>query len=325
MGQLIKLQDYVSRYEQDIYHYPSRFVRLKKKQWEGLKENWEKGPSTPVHAEVPEMTGEIKQTAFKRFGNLFARKQNDVEEMGFEPDFSGEEKDDFNIGDSVAVPYSIRSTELLKQHFLDSILPFQIKWASSTLTEQSYVDRAFYHDERLKFLLQRFPDTFLILYKPIFLLKKAPVEGETIVMTPTGAWCIHFIDARENDVFAASKGRFWEKRNPGGQSVKVLNPVLGLNRTEKIISTLFKLHEVELPINKAVICRNGYVDFPSPPYDIQLIEKRNYEEWFQSMRGLKSPLKAAQLKGAQALLDYCQTTRFKRVEWSNAGENVNED
>ena len=30
MGQLIKLQDYVSRYEQNIFHYPSRFVLLKK-------------------------------------------------------------------------------------------------------------------------------------------------------------------------------------------------------------------------------------------------------------------------------------------------------
>lgn len=29
MGQLIKLQDYVSRYQQDIFVYPSRFVRLK--------------------------------------------------------------------------------------------------------------------------------------------------------------------------------------------------------------------------------------------------------------------------------------------------------
>ncbi|KHF29248.1 hypothetical protein LR68_02036 [Anoxybacillus sp. BCO1] len=30
MGQLIKLQDYISRYELDIYHYPSEFIRLKK-------------------------------------------------------------------------------------------------------------------------------------------------------------------------------------------------------------------------------------------------------------------------------------------------------
>ena len=34
MGQLIKLQNYTSRYEQNIFHYPSRFVMLKKQQWD---------------------------------------------------------------------------------------------------------------------------------------------------------------------------------------------------------------------------------------------------------------------------------------------------
>ncbi len=37
MAQLIKLQDYVSRYEQDIYRYPSQFIKLKKQQWDKLK------------------------------------------------------------------------------------------------------------------------------------------------------------------------------------------------------------------------------------------------------------------------------------------------
>ena len=37
MAQLIKLQDYVSRYEQDIYRYPSQFIKLKNQQWDKLK------------------------------------------------------------------------------------------------------------------------------------------------------------------------------------------------------------------------------------------------------------------------------------------------
>ena len=34
MGQLIKLKDYTTRYQQNIYHYPARFVALKKQQWD---------------------------------------------------------------------------------------------------------------------------------------------------------------------------------------------------------------------------------------------------------------------------------------------------
>ena len=43
MAQLIKLQDYVSRYESDLSRYPSQFVRIKKQQWEKLKSAWEAG------------------------------------------------------------------------------------------------------------------------------------------------------------------------------------------------------------------------------------------------------------------------------------------
>ena len=47
MAQLLKLQDYVSRYESDLSRYPSQYVRLKKQQWEKLKVTWELG-------EIPE-------------------------------------------------------------------------------------------------------------------------------------------------------------------------------------------------------------------------------------------------------------------------------
>jgi hypothetical protein len=43
MAQLIKLLDYVSRYETDLYRYPSQFVRLKKQQWEKMKQHWKNG------------------------------------------------------------------------------------------------------------------------------------------------------------------------------------------------------------------------------------------------------------------------------------------
>ncbi|WP_413229413.1 hypothetical protein [Heyndrickxia sporothermodurans] len=41
MGQLIKLQDYISRYEMDPFRYPAQYVRLKKQQWQKLKLDWE--------------------------------------------------------------------------------------------------------------------------------------------------------------------------------------------------------------------------------------------------------------------------------------------
>lgn len=317
MAQLIKLQDYVSRYAQDIYLYPSRFVRLKKQQWEGLKGKWENGPELDEEPSS-ETADEKDKNIIQKIRNIVKMTDASAHESINEAIKRQDEDQENILGYSALANINrIKSIEDLKQHFLDQLLPFQLKWASSTLTEKSYIDKEFFSDQTLKFLLQRFPDTFLILYKPVFLLKKAPVEAELIMITPAAAICISLLEAEENAVFVGSKERFWTKKTKNKQ-MKVLNPLLALNRTEKIIKTLFDMYGVELPVQKLLLSKNGFVDYPLPPYGIQFIEKRNFEEWFMGQRGIKSPLKHMQLKAAQVLLQYCMTTSFRRLEWESS-------
>lgn len=325
MGQLIKLQDYVSRYEQNIYLYPTRYVKLKKQHWGKVKSTWEHNDDSLFAEQFlpPQETydwlEEDKQPLMDKLKGLLKRNKKEIEEVEVNKTELGKSADEetleeINLDFQTTFSYRPDNQEELKQQFLDQILRFQMKWASSTLTEKSFVDKSFYYDERLKYLLQRFPDTFLVLYSPLFLLKKAPVEVDTIILTPTGAWCITFLEEEDLSVFTGSKDRFWVKRWKGIEK-KVLNPLLALNRTGKIVQQIFQMQDIDLPIHKAVLCRNGYIDYPAVPFDIKLVEKRNHEEWFKSMRTLNSPLKHVQLKGAQSLLQYCQTTSLRRLEW----------
>jgi hypothetical protein len=314
MAQLIKLQDYVSRYSQDIYLYPSRYVRLKKKQWAGLKEKWENGPD--LHIEnLPDPQQEEQSNKILHKLKSIVRQPEPMKEEGFRE--HQEEQDHLIDSGALNSISNIKTIEELKQHFLDGLLPFQLKWASSTLTERSFIAKEFNNDPTLKFLLQRFPDTFLILYKPIFLLKKAPVEAELIIITPASAMCISIIEAEEDAAYVGSKDRFWIKKTRNKEK-KILNPLIALNRTEKIVKTLFDMYGVDLPVQKLLISRNGFFDYPLQPYGVQFIEKRNFEEWFMTLRGMKSPLKHMQLKAAQVLLQYCQTTSVRRLEWERS-------
>ncbi|WP_226085518.1 NERD domain-containing protein [Mesobacillus sp. S13] len=313
MAQLIKLQDYVSRYAQDIYLYPSRYVRLKKKQWEGIKAKWENGPEEPIGNLSDSQQKEQSNTNILHKLKSMVRQQEPVREDAPQ---ELEDQDDMMDDGSLDSISNLKSIEELKQHFLDGLLPFQLKWASSTLMERSFIAKEFVNDPTLKFLLQRFPDTFLILYKPIFLLKKAPVEAELIIITPAAAMCISFIEAEEDAAFVGSKDRFWIKKTRNKEK-KILNPLIALNRTEKIVKTLFDMYGVDLPVQKLLISRNGFIDYPLPPYGVQFIEKRTFEEWFMTLRGMKSPLKHMQLKAAQVLLQYGQTTSVRRLEWGN--------
>lgn len=314
MGQLIKLEDYVSRYEQNIYHYPSRFVRLKKQQWDKLKEN-QTNEQIPTPDQDFWYEGENTAILNKLKGIFKTRNNEGLSET--EEDNNRNEK---TTDESSAFQFTAKfshhpsNEEDMKIQFLDQLFRFQLKWATSTLSEKSHMNSQYFFDEKLKFFVQRFPDNFLLLYRPIFLLKSAPTESEIILISPTDTWCITFLEAEENAVFQGGNEHFWIKRIKQ-QEKKVLNPLIALNRTGLIIQKIYQQNEIDLPIHKVVLSRNGFIDFPHSPADVRFIEKRNFEEWFQMMRKLRSPLKHIQLKSAQALLQYCQTTSYRRPEW----------
>lgn len=327
MGQLIKLQDYVSRYEQNIYNYPSRFVRLKKQQWDKLVTQWEAGLISPPETlletdsdllfgvDFPEdktMFTKVKDFLNFRRRNKPAHSSEQLSEgieidqgLAFSPQFT-------------ALPGDI---DTLKQQFLDQLFGFQMRWASSTLLEKSVVQEKFHYDRLLKYFLQRFPDNILVLYKPIFLIKKAPVEADVIILTPTEVQCISLIEKEEDAVFIGSTNNFWEMRTPE-RTEKILNPVLAVNRMGNIVTEIFQQHEIDLPVRKIILSRNGYIDYPLPPYDVDFVEKRNYSDWFTKLRSTSSPLKHVQLKAANHLLQYCQTTSYRRLAWEKDETNV---
>ncbi|MET3697216.1 hypothetical protein SAMN05877753_105116 [Bacillus oleivorans] len=317
MAQLIKLYDYISRYEQDVYSYPSRFIRLKKKQWERLLNRWKNEELLPQSEQaggVPEKRKArhiISKLTF-RFGRK--KEKATIRGTGLEWNIHGEEEAALDPYQNSLIQH-VQNEEELKQYFLDHLFRLQIKWASSTLTSQSFPDIKFSTDGNLKYLLQRFPDHCLVLYQPIFLLKKAPFESDTLIITPTAIWCISFLEEEENAVFVGTKEHFWVKKGADKEK-KILNPLVGLDRTEKVIKDLLAKQGSLFPIKKAVICRNGYIDYPSAPFGVELLEKRNYTDWFEKMRSERAPIKSEQLKAAKVLLDTVQSIYSDRVEWN---------
>src|SRR5690606_34795074 len=307
VAQLIKLQDYISRYEMDISRYPAQFVRLKKQHWERLVKEWE----SPTVYHQADDTNEEKQKGGILF-RLFRKKEKDEEVVVVE------ENDETIQLNSL---HEIATKAELKQKFLDNLLKFQLNWASSTIAEKSFIDSQYYEDKKIRYFLQRFPDSFFVLYEPVFLLKKAPVELEVLLITPTEIWCLAFVEEEENDSFIGSKEHFWLVKSNNREEFKVLNPVMSAKRMEKIVTQLFKIGTVDLPIRKAIVSRNGYIDYPDAPDDLEILDKRSYDQWFQRMRSSTTPIKMMQLRAAKTLLDQCHTISFTRPDW-NQESNV---
>ncbi|WP_404453730.1 NERD domain-containing protein [Virgibacillus necropolis] len=291
IAQLIKLQDYVSRYEWNAYHYPSQYIRLKQENWQKLHHLW----SNPQE-ETDELESDKTLSTFAKWKSFI--KKDPVVEM------NNEKADNF-------LP---KAEEDLKHYFLDKLLPFQLKWASSTVTEVSFIDKSYEKDAKLKFFLQRFPDTYLLMYYPIFSIKKAPVDGELILISPIGIEIIYLIEERPNVKILAGDERTWGMETSDQQS-KMLSPLIALKRTEQIVKRILATEQVDFPINKIVLSRTNKIVFHTEPYNTKIIGKLEFEQWFNEKRNLVSPLKNRQLKVIDTLLKHCQTTSMKRPEW----------
>ncbi|PKC52452.1 Yt1Q-like protein [Rhizophagus irregularis] len=260
MAQLIKLQDYISRYQIDLNRYPAQFIRMKKNGWNRMKSDWESGDSLNTvqnweQVEEAEEEKKPKQTIFKK---LFSKKRSSDKEETIDVTEDNEENlpieeelidDETTLYFEPTIVYRPQTTEELKKIFLDQFFHFQIKWASSTLREKSYVDPKYLREGFLRTILQSLPDNYLVLYYPIIKVKKAPVELDIIILTPLECLCITMVEHENLAVYIGNseRERFWMKK-VGDTEKKLLNPLIQLNRMEAIIAQLFHLQDVDMPI-----------------------------------------------------------------------------
>ncbi|KOS67595.1 hypothetical protein AEA09_02845 [Lysinibacillus contaminans] len=328
MAQLVKIQDYVSRYQIDLARYPTQFVRLKKSQWDRVKRQWISGEDiTEWHHDDNETANELFEDKgrFAFFKKIFSGRQKreleDIEQVDVSNDLMDDEdkipEEETTLTFEPKIMYAPQSVHELKRMFKDQFFHFQMKWASSTLREKSYVDPRFMRDSLLRTLLLNLPDNYLVFYYPILQVKKAPIELDVVLMSPTECICIKVLEAENQAVYVGNSERFWVKK-VGTKDSKILNPTINLSRMESVLTQLFKQDGVDMPIRKVVLTRNGYFDYPGAPYNIQLVDHRNYGEWFDQLTKSSSPMKHMQIRAAQTILNNVQTTSFNRDIWQQA-------
>lgn len=330
MAQLIKLQDYVSRYQIDLKRYPTQYVRLKHVQWKRMNEDWRANNHTAL--ELEELMIDEQDKKPNLFTRLFKRKEKELWNNPWEQDSSTlkfEDTTDDLIPDEVStlnfnptLLYNPQNEDELKRMYLDQLFHFQLKWASSTLREKSHLDPKYQRDTWLRTLVQKLPDTYFVLYDPILQLKKAPIEVGVIILAPTECYVVQLIEEEDVAAFTGdSKERFWTKKI-GEQDKRVLNPLIGLKRMEKVVHQIFEEADVSLDIHRILLSRNGYIDYPGSIYDIKIIDRRHYDVWFEELKRNASPMKHLQFKAAEALLEHSQTTSFNRADWYKTKDDV---
>src|SRR5690625_2478229 len=301
MAQLVKLYDYISRYESNPFHYPTQFIRLKQENWQQFHQSWLDEKETVHQNDEVENTNTNKRR-FSDFA-LFSKKTADD-----------------HVEREISKKDLPKTKEQLIQLFLNQLLPFQYKWATSTISHQSYTDQKHVNDDILTYFLQRFPDIYLLLYYPLFSVKKAPIDGEIILISPVGIEIIHVIKKITDATIIIHQGRSWEIESHG-HSRSIISPIFALKRTEQIVASILKTHQIDFPIQKTVLSETNEFLYHMEPYETNIDGRRNYEKWFTDKRSLQSPLKNIQLKSMEAILHHCHSTSVRRHEWEERDDS----
>lgn len=261
MAQLIKLQDYISRYEQNLTRYCNQFVRLKQQRWQDKKEE----------AGITENSNATK-------------------------------------------------VQSVKKQFLTDMFDNQLRWASSTAFEKSLLDPQYETDQWLKKLLSELPDTYLLMYEPVFQIAQAPVELEAILIAPLEVYCLAFLKGEKDEIYQASSERFWTVWRDDKQE-KVINPLISLRRSNAVLSRLIKK---ELPMKQLLIATDGYVDH-FYDWHIECIDKRNLQQWIREHATNPTPMKSLQIKVARELLNQTRTEYYERIDDSTISWEIEQN
>lgn len=301
MAQLIKLRDYISRYETNPFHYPTQFIRLKQENWRKLTNVWEDENEEQLRAEQ-EMANMSKEESTNRFRwNPFKQKKSRAE-------------------DAVLFKRNLpESKDQLRKYFLNQLYPFQLKWATSTLTQVSYTERDHFFDQDLKFFLQHFPDIYLVMYYPIFSIKNAPVDVEIILISPVEIEIITLMNQSSREAIIVGDDRTWMIEGESTEE-RIISPTIGLKRTETIVEGILQAHGLTYNIRKTVLSRDAHFLYLTEPYNVSLIGPNEYKAWYDQKRSLSGSLKGAQLKVMEVLLEHSLSNSVRRPEWERDKE-----
>ncbi|NEU29993.1 NERD domain-containing protein [bacterium LRH843] len=302
MAHLIKLEDYISRYQFDLNRYPSQFSRMKKERWYYLKLEWEQLQSELEYTIEKDPRNEHEKRGFFKHAfsmmKIWGKSDQDQSDHAIE-----------QLSDS-GQRMKQMTFEQLKKSFLDELFQSQLRWASSSLLEESILHPRYKYDPWLRFFAQQLPDNYFFMYKPVFYIKQAAIELDLILISPTEIVCITLVEGKEHSIFEASSDRFWTEYIDKTRK-KRISPLLSMSRMTGVIKGILEQEGSAFPIHQVVLSPTSMIDNKIQGAAVNLIDRRNFDSWHERLKKHPSPLKHEQMKVTSLLLNHCYTVSHK--------------
>ncbi|MEK4565962.1 nuclease-related domain-containing protein [Alkalihalobacillus sp. FSL R5-0424] len=291
MAHIIRISDYTSRYQTDIQRYSSQFTRMKKERWHYLQESWKREFAEVIRLEYEDLSES------SAIAEVWSKAVNKIRNWTLgSPDQKSEKEREHEV------------FQQTKQLFRDEIFEKQLLWAgvpdAELLSQDLIID--WKQDQWLKQLGIELPDNCFIFYKPVLYVKKAEIELDTLLITPTEIICLTCLKGETLSVFEVNSDRYWiEYVNQ--ERRKRLSPIPALERMERVIQNILSQHDRMMPIRSIVIATDSIIDHRTAGMKVDFLDKRSFSEWKSKLVHSNIPLKHQQVKACETLLQYCES------------------
>ncbi|SDI79261.1 nuclease-related domain-containing protein [Natribacillus halophilus] len=301
MAHLVKLEDYVSRYEVDIQQYPSQYTRLKRERWQQLQRAWAEA-NQGVGAEYPDdedWFADVQQSfwqyALQKVSGIYKRQPNDEKS-------DHDDKNHHLVG---------KSRESLLAFFYYEWMQSQLKWASSSSSEESVLDSKYRYDSRLREFLRLLPDNYMVFYYPVFRIQQADVQLDVLLLSPSEIYCVTYVETPPHTLFEGGSNRFWREFR-SKKEYKRLNPLLAVKRMEDVVQSIFQANGIYFPVQKVVLLPAAIVDDTELAHNVTIVDHRGYDQWMNNIGRHASPMKKIQFQAAECLLGQGKTRAYSK-------------
>ncbi|WP_306984022.1 nuclease-related domain-containing protein [Alkalicoccobacillus murimartini] len=298
MAHIIRIMEYRSRYQTDLQRYPSQFTRLKKERWHYLHESWKREFAETLRHEYEDLTESSPLAGMWSKAVTHVRKWTNTEQN--EVDEKQREHEAF---------------QRVKKQFKDEMYTMQLEWAGVFLeeSEEQVESNSLFKNTWLKWLALDLPDNCFIFYKPIMYVKKAEIELDILLITPTELVCMTILKGDPLSVFEASSERYWiEYVNK--ERHKRLSPLPSLERMERVVKAVLDQHEIDMPIRSLVVAPDAIIDQRTSGLKFDCVDKRTFQSWKNKLSQSTTPLKYHQVKAAEYLLNVCEPKHLEQEE-----------
>ena len=171
-------------------------------------------------------------------------------------------------------------------------------------------------------MLHLLNEQYAMFYRAVIQYQVGEVELSPFVVGPSAIYIMEWLDGDES-IYHIRRDKLWREQPFKASAKQILNPNIGLKRTEDILRVVLGRDYV-LPIERVILAPSGYFDQIPKETTTTYVNKVDFPKWLNRMNGNATHTKAAQMRVCEKILKETVSIPFQMAIQSEEQSRIQE-